>query len=150
MERVRLRLKAWQAKQAVKSILDSILMAVSRNRTVMEIKNILEEVTEVAEKEGKSRKLFSEMVEFGLIDNIKMKISMEERSKRLSKKLEMERNWWSKRSQKKEDDVPRPPEKEFDMEWEEHRMEACLAMLAIEAWDRTEPMSIDELEEKED
>ena len=83
-------------------------MAVSRNRTVMEIKNILEEVTEEAEKEGKSRKLFSEMVEFGLIDNIKMKISMEERSKRLSKKLEMERNWWSKRSQKKEDDVPPP------------------------------------------
>ena len=78
LERVRQRLKEWEAKQAVKSILDDILVAVARNRLVMEIRQILEEVTVKAIKEGKSRKLFSEMVEFGLLEEIKRKIAENE------------------------------------------------------------------------
>ena len=44
---------------------------------------------------------------------------------------------------KKEDEV-------LDMEWEEHSLEACLAVLGLEAWDMTEPMSVDRLEDEED
>ena len=36
------------------------------------------------------------------------------------------------------------------MEWEEHSLEACLAVLGLEAWDMTEPMSVDRLEDEED
>ena len=144
LERVRLRMKAWEAKQAVKGILDGILVAVYRNQTVMEIKSILEEVTVMAEMEGRSRMIFSDMLEFGLVANIKMKISKEDKRIRLQRKLEMETIWLSRRSQKKTEDD------EFDMEWEEHSLEACLAMLAIEAWDMSEPMAVDELGEEED
>ena len=36
------------------------------------------------------------------------------------------------------------------MEWEEHSLEACLAVLGLEAWDMLEPMSVDRLENEED
>ena len=39
---------------------------------------------------------------------------------------------------------------EVDMDWEEHSLEACLAMLGLETWDNTEPMEIEELEDEED
>ena len=75
-------------------------MAVSKHRMMMEFKKILEEVIRKAEKEGKSRKLFSEMIEFGLIEEIKIKITEKEKMMKISKKLEMKK-WLSRRIARK-------------------------------------------------
>ena len=36
------------------------------------------------------------------------------------------------------------------MDWEEHSLEACLAMLGLEAWDGSEPMEVDDIGMEED
>jgi hypothetical protein len=100
------------------------------------------------QQEGIARRIFAEIKEYGIMDRMKDAIQDEEKRGRLAKKLEMENRWLSRRQKVSEKDPGHGVE--VDMDWEEHSLEACLAMLGLEAWDNTEPMEIEELEDEED
>jgi hypothetical protein len=142
LERVRRRVKVWEAKQIGNSILEDILTDVSRADIKKMIQNILMDLVDTVEQECRTRRIFADMVEFGLVERIRDYIRIEDKRKRIFLKLEKEKEWLARRTQKSGGDM--------DMDWEEHSLEACLAMLGLEAWDGSEPMEVEDLVMEED
>ena len=139
---MRVRMKAWEARQAGRDIMESILKEVFRYKTVRMIKNIVMEVVNTAEKESRTKMVFTDILLYGLTEGIKECIKIEERKKRILRKITMEKEWLEKRMEM--------PEPEVNMDWEEHSLEACMDKLGLETWDDTEHMTVDELESEED
>ena len=112
-----------EARQVSKSIVESILADVFRAEIRRNIENILGEVVDTVELDYRNRRIFDDIIQYDLVNKTKECIRMEEKRKRILMKLEKEQKWLSKRKQK--------PGGVMDMDWEEHSLEACPAMLGL-------------------
>ena len=100
LERVRRRVRVSEARQISRSILEGILADVSRADIKKTIQNILVDVVDTVEQEYRTRRIFADMVEYGLVEKIKECIKIEEKRKRILLKLEKEQEWLARRTQK--------------------------------------------------
>ena len=83
---------AWEARQIGKQIMEGILTDVVKFKTMGMIKNIVMEMVDASERDGKTKMIFSEILHYGLAEKIKECIRAEEKKKRLLRKMIMEKD----------------------------------------------------------